>query len=104
MMIIIGEMQLVEGVVRVAGSVAYCDLRPWILSSTVKVISTLSYLNSFILSYLLIASHLIPYYCTIHFIAILLLLCLTRSRHFILLMISLTNLVSLFLIGEYSVW
>ena len=33
----IGEMQLVEGVVRVAGTVAYCDLRPWILNTTVKV-------------------------------------------------------------------
>ena len=37
--ITIGEMQLVEGVVRVAGSVAYCDLRPWILNTTVKVIT-----------------------------------------------------------------
>lgn len=30
-------MQLVEGVVRVAGTVAYCDLRPWILNTTIKV-------------------------------------------------------------------
>ena len=36
----LGEMQLVEGVVRVAGTVAYCDLRPWILNTTIQVIHT----------------------------------------------------------------
>jgi ABC-type multidrug transport system fused ATPase/permease subunit len=33
---LLGEMNLQEGKVRVAGSVAYCDQRPWILNTTVK--------------------------------------------------------------------
>jgi ABC-type multidrug transport system fused ATPase/permease subunit len=33
---LLGEMNLLEGKVRVAGSVAYCDQRPWILNTTVK--------------------------------------------------------------------
>mmetsp|Transcript_13658 Transcript_13658/g.13206 ORF Transcript_13658/g.13206 Transcript_13658/m.13206 type:complete len:1517 (+) Transcript_13658:272-4822(+) len=33
---LLGEMQLQEGSVRMAGSVAYCDQRPWILNTTVK--------------------------------------------------------------------
>lgn len=35
--IYIGEMILQKGKVKVAGTVAYCDLRPWILNTTVKV-------------------------------------------------------------------
>ena len=33
----LGEMNLQSGSVKVAGSVAYCDQRPWILNTTVKV-------------------------------------------------------------------
>lgn len=43
-------MQLIEGKVRVAGSVAYCELRPWILSTTIKVslCLTFSYVRQFL--------------------------------------------------------
>ena len=34
---LLGEMNLQSGSVRMAGSVAYCDQRPWILNTTVKV-------------------------------------------------------------------
>lgn len=33
---LLGEMNLQSGLVRVAGSIAYCDQRPWILNATVK--------------------------------------------------------------------
>lgn len=36
-------MHIQKGSVRVAGSVAYCDLRPWILNTSVKVITVLYY-------------------------------------------------------------
>ena len=42
----LGEMNLQSGSVRVAGSVAYCDQRPWILNTTVKVVHVLSMYKS----------------------------------------------------------
>ena len=42
----VGEMNLQSGSVKVAGSVAYCDQRPWILNTTVKVVHVLQMYKS----------------------------------------------------------
>jgi ABC-type transport system involved in cytochrome bd biosynthesis fused ATPase/permease subunit len=33
---LLGEMQLQQGKVRVCGTIAYCDQRPWIMNTTVR--------------------------------------------------------------------
>jgi hypothetical protein len=76
--ITLGEMQLVEGVVRVAGSVAYCDLRPWILNTTVKVIIApfLSLICDFLTLYCSYILHLL------HTFSSDLALCITHYLHY----------------------